>query len=824
MRHRLLLALATTALACSGQPSTPATTPAPAARAGGGAQGAQQGPASSIAARTQGLERQDGLVPIYVDERQGKLLMEIPRDSTRLLMFATLATGLGSNPVGLDRGSSGDGYVTRFQRSGDRVLVVFENWSYRSSDPENPDLRRTVEEGFPPSTVAALPLVAVEDGRLLVDATDLVMRDWMGVGATLARSQQGSYSPARDRSYIHRPYTKAFPENTEVDVALTFTTNGNPGRIVSMIAPDGSAITLRQHLSFVALPDDGFDTRAADPRVGYFGVRFNDYAQPVSGSLSQRLASRHRLRRVDPADPDSPFRDTIVFYIDRGIPEPIRTATLEGARFWEQAFDQAGLRGAYRVELLPEGADPMDIRYNVVQWINRNERGWSVGGSLVDPRTSEILKGMARMDSHRARTAFNLYAGLMGAGTPGDTAWVLGRVRQVTAHEIGHTLGLAHNYIASTYERGSIMDYPAPRVRLTPSGEIDLSSIYDVGPGAFDVWAIRWGYTPFPEAVESDSLAAIVRDGLDRGLLFLSDSDARPDYASDPRARLWDDAATAEEFLRHQVGVRRVAIDRFGLRNIAPGEPVALLQERFVPVYFMHRFAIGALASAVGGMEYSFAVRGDGQQATRAVPAERQREALLQLVALLEPAELAIPDTVVTLLAPRPYGYSGSVELFGSRTRPAFDELGAAHTLARMIVEPILQPDRAGRLVAAGLRDGNPLTLGETIDALVDATWGAQAPRDAKRAALQRVTQRTVSEALLRLAASDAAAPEVRALAALRLDELRADAERRARSGSDMVRAHWRSLARDIERWQEDGTLPVVEPLVAPPGDPFGNG
>ncbi|HEX5581828.1 MAG TPA: zinc-dependent metalloprotease [Gemmatimonadaceae bacterium] len=824
MRHPLLLALAATTLACSGQSTTPATTPAPAARANAGGSGAAQAPASSIAARTAGLERQEGFIPIYVDERQGKLLMEIPRDSTRLLLFTTLATGLGSNPVGLDRGTSGDGYVTRFQRNGDRVLVVFENWNYRSTDPANADLRRTVDEAFPPSTVAALPLVAQEGGRLLVDATDLVMRDWMGVGATLARSQQGSYSPARDRSYIHRPYTKAFPENTEVDVALTFTTNGNPGRIVSMIAPEGSAITLRQHLSFVALPDDGFRPRVADPRVGFFGVRFNDYAQPVNGSLAQRFASRHRLERVNPADPNSPIREPIVFYVDRGIPEPLRTATLEGAKFWEQAFDRAGLRGGFRAELLPEGADPMDIRYNVVQWINRNERGWSVGGSLADPRTGEILKGMARMDSHRARTAFNLYAGLMGADTPGDTAWVLGRVRQVTAHEIGHTLGLAHNYIASTYERGSLMDYPAPRVRLTPQGEIDLSSIYDVGPGAFDVWAIRWGYTPFPAATERDSLAAIVRQGLAEGLLFLSDNDARPDYASDPRSRLWDDAATVEEFLRHQVGVRRVAMERFGLRNIAEGEPVALLQERFVPVYFMHRFAIGGLASAVGGMEYSFAMRGDGQQATRPVPADRQRAALAQLVALLAPSELAIPDTVVTLLAPRPYGHSGSVELFGSRTRPAFDELGAAHTLARMIVEPVLQPDRAGRLVAAELRAGNPLTLGETIDALVKATWGAATPRDPKHAALQRVTQRTVSDALLRLAASEGAAPEVRALATYRAGELRADAERRARSGSDMVRAHWQSIARDIERWQKDGTLPKVEPMDAPPGDPFGNG
>lgn len=827
----LLPVLALSAAACSRAATpTPAPAPSTAPRAvtpTGAGQGAptQGAPATSIAARTGDMQRQDGFLPIYVDARQqGKLYLELPTDSTRLLLFTTQATGLGSNPVGIDRGMSGRGNVAQFRRAGDRVLVIFENWSYRSSDPNNPDLARTVDEAFPSSTVAALPLLAAEGGKLLVDATEFIMRDWTGVARTLARSQQGSYQPARDRSYIYEPYTKALPRNTEVDVAITFV-SANPGGIVSRIAPDGGAITMRQHLSFVPLPDDNFQLRESDPRVGYFGPSFNDYAQPYSGSLSQRLASRHRLERVNPADPNSPIKNPIRYYVDRGIPEPLRTASLEGARFWVEAFDRAGLKGGFTVELLPEGADPMDIRYNVVQWVNRNERGWSVGGSLSDPRTGEILKGMARLDSHRNRTAYNLWAGLMGAGTPGDTAWVLGRVRQVTAHEIGHTLGLAHNYIASTYERGSLMDYPAPRLQLTPQGEIDVSSLYDVGPGAFDVWAIRWGYTPLPPATAKDSLAAIVRDGLRQGFLFLSDNDARPPSGSDPRTNLWDDAATPEEFLRRQVAVRRVGIERFGLRNIAVGEPVALLQERFVPVYFMHRFAISSLAKTVGGVEYSNAIRGDGQTATRVVPASVQRGALSQLTALLAPAELAIPDTVVKLLAPRPYGYFGSVELFGSNTTPVFDELGAARTLAQMIVDAILVPERAARLVQLAARDANALSLGETVDSLVAATWRRAIPGNVRMAALQRVTQRAVTDALLDLAANKNAAPEVRAIVTLKLTELRADAGRRAGSATgDAARAHWRQVERDIGGWLDDGRLPERQvALPAPPGDPFGD-
>ncbi len=473
---------------------------------------------------------------------------------------------------------------------------------------------------------------------------------------------------------------------------------------------------------------------------------------------------------------------------------------------------------------LPEGVDPMDARYNVIQWVNRNERGWSVGGSLGDPRTGEIVKGMARLDSHRARTDYNLYAGLMGAApASADTAFVLARVRQVTAHEIGHTLGLAHNYIASTYDRASVMDYPPPRLRLGANGDIDLSAAYAVGPGPYDVWAIRWGYGIFPPATEADSLRAIISEGLRRGFLFLSDADARPDFASDPRTNLWDDAATPLDFLRYQMQVRRVAIDRFGERNIRPGEPVALLQERFAPVYFLHRFALASLAKAIGGMEYANAVAGDGQQATLPVRAAEQRAALSALLRALEPAELAIPDSVLTLLGPRPFGYASSVELFRSRARPAFDAPGAARTLAQMVVDAILQRDRAERLVEFAPRQRDPLTLAAVMDSLVARTWRAEAAGNGKLTALRRVAGRAVADRLLALAADTAAAPEVRAMADFKIASLVAVARQRARTGSEESRAHWSAIAADFTRWTERRTLPAPSrALEAPPGDPFG--
>lgn len=782
--------------------------------------------AATFAAKTRGFSRQDGLLPVWLDAKNEKLYLEIPRDSTRVLYFVSLATGLGSNPIGLDRGGEQGEWVARFDRAGDRVLVVLENWKYRSTDTANAAHVRTVRESFPPSTVAALPILAQDGARMLVDATDFVYRDWSDVAGTLAQNREGSYAVARDRSSIYRPYTKAFPDNTEIDASLTYAlSGGEPGRTVRYITPDGRAFTLRQHISFVRLPDAGFRTRELDPRVGYFGVTYKDYAQPMQGSLEQHLASRHRLERVNPRDPASPIRNPIVYYVDRGIPEPMRTAVKQGVSWWTEAFAKAGMPGAFRVEDLPEGVDPMDARYNVVQWENRNERGWSIGGALGDPRTGELIKGMARLDSHRERTDYNLYAGLVGADPSSrDTAFVLARARQKAAHEVGHTLGLAHNYIASTYERGSVMDYPPPRLRVGANGDIDLSQAYAKGPGDYDVWAIHWGYGIFPPGTEQDSLHAIIADGLKKGYLFLSDADARPEFASDPRTSLWDDDATPETFLKNQMAARRVALARFGERSIRPGDPVALLQERFVPVYLLHRFAINSTSKVIGGMEYSNAVRGDAQQATHPIPAPRQRAALHLLTDALQPAELAIPDTVLSLLAPRAYGYEGSVELFQSRARPAFDELGAARSLAQMIVDAVLQRDRAERVVQFAARERSPITLGEVIDSLVAATWNRGRGDSPRLAALRRVARRAVTDRLLALASDTSAAPDARAVVELRVSELRRVAAQRAGAhGSDAERASWLSMSNDIARWLDRREAPAPSPaLVPPPGDPFG--
>ncbi|HET9065817.1 MAG TPA: zinc-dependent metalloprotease [Gemmatimonadales bacterium] len=767
------------------------------------------------------LVRRDGFVPLLVGPNRDKLRLELPAAGLRALFLVSLATGAGSNPLGLDRGADGRADVVRFDRVGTRMLMIFENTAYRSSGDSLH--QRTVDESFASSTVASLPIVAEEDGQVVVDATELAFRDWNDVTGTLRGSGEGSYAVSRDRSRILLERTNAYPENSEIDVELAFVTTGAPGRILRQVSPDGGAIALQQHFTFLRLPDDGYQPRGWDPRTGYFATRNRDYFQPLQGRLEQHAIARHRLIRQDPSDPGSPFVQPIVYYIDPGIPEPVRSATMEGARWWAEAFDRAGLRGGFRVEWLPVDVDPMDARYNVVQWENRNERGWSIGGSLSDPRTGEILKGMARLDSHRARTDYNLFAALMGAApTSADTAFILGRIRQVTAHEIGHTLGLAHNYIASTYDRGSVMDYPAPRVRVV-DGVIDLSEAYAVGPGVFDVWAIRWGYGIFPAATEADSLRAIAQEGVDRGWLFLSDNDARPASAADPRAVLWDDAGSAAEFLDRQLAVRALAIARFGLGNIRPGEPVALLQERFAPLYFWHRFALEALARNIGGLNYTFAVSGDGEDAVRTIPASVQRAALARLMTTLAPRTLAIPDTVLAVMSPRPSAWSDGTELFRSGTQPMFDELGAAETLARVVIDAVLQRERAGRLVTMAARDAGALTLGETIDSLLAV---ARARRTDSRhdAALRRVVERGVVDRLLELAADPRALVQVRDIVDMRLAALDETARVRMTTGDEIARAHWRGIDRDIGRWRTEHVIPEdTSPLAAPPFDPFGD-
>jgi hypothetical protein len=802
---------------------------------------AVQGDLPRIEKKTENMRRMEGFFDLYWDEATGKIYWEIDRWNSEFLYQVSLSTGLGSNPVGLDRGQLGGTYIVVARRVGPRVLLVEPNYKFRARSDYRDEVR-AVTEAFAPSTHWGFEVEAQTGDRALVDATDFFLRDAHGVIGRLESAGQGKYALDRSRSVIHLPRTRAFPLNTEVETWLTFTSD-DPGPLVRRTAASGEAITLRQHHSLVRLPDEGFKPRLADPRVGAFGIEFQDYATPIDQPLAVRWAARHRLKKRDPAAERSEPVEPIVYYLDRGVPEPIRSALLEGASWWNSAFEAAGYIDAFRVEMLPEGIDPMDLRYNVIHWTHRSTRGWSYGSTVVDPRTGEILKGNVNLGSLRLRQDHLLGEGLVSpydaamgecdlAGGPtfeylaqvtadaDPVEMALARIRQLAAHEVGHTLGLAHNYIASTYGgRASVMDYPAPLVSVTSDGRLDLSDAYAVGMGVYDEFAIRWLYSDFPEGTdERTALTAIVEEGLETGIRFLTDQDARPPGAAHPLAALWDNGSDPIAALEHEIEVRRIGLERFGEGAIRSGEPMSDLEEVLVPLYMHHRYQVEATAHSLGGADYSFAVRGDGQTPIEIVPGDRQRRALDAVLLTLEPEFLAIPERILQIIPPLAFGMDGG-ERFGKRTSPTFDPIGAATSAADLTAGFILQPERMARLVEFHARNEDYPGLAEAVERTLEATWYAPRESTAYLQEIRNAVDRVVLDRLLSEAGSGGNAAQVRAVLAAELASLAGWLET-----IDERTPHQQLALEDIRRWQQRqaGVAPASEPLDLPAGSPIG--
>ncbi len=784
--------------------------------------------AQSLAERTKAMERRDGFVPMFWDVGAGKLYLELPAAGTELIYVVGLAAGIGSNDIGLDRAQLGGERLVRFDRVGPKVLMVEPNQRYRA-DTDNPAERRAVEESFASSVIWGFQVEAEENGRLLVDATDFVLRDAHGVIGSLQRSRQGSYRVDQARSAVYLPRTKGFPRNSEIEVTLTFA-GENPGGWVRDVVPSPEAITVRQHHSFIALPDPGYVPRATDPRAGFFGISYADYATPISEPLQKQFIARHRLEKRNPeaaiSDPVKP----IVYYLDPGVPEPVRSALLDGARWWNQAFEAAGYRNAFQIEILPDSADPMDVRYNTITWIHRSTRGWSYGSSITDPRTGEILKGHVSLGSLRVRQDILLAEGLLSPFTGSERAstdaeaMALARIRQLSAHEVGHTLGIAHNYIASTQGRSSVMDYPAPLVTLAADGRVDLTRSYAVGIGDWDKVAVTWGYQDFPDGTdEPAALERMLSASRARGLTFLTDQDARPTGSAHPETHLWDNGTDAATELDRVMQVRARAMSLFGETAIRTGQPLALMEEAFVPLYLHHRYQVEAAVKLVAGTWYSYAMRGDGQEPLRAVSAADQTRALGSVLATITPAALAIPAAVLRTLPPRPAGFQSHRELFDRETGLVFDAITPAAGAADLVVGLVLDPERAARLVQQRALDPSLPGLDQVVRRLIGQTFGAT-PADGYHAELARAVQRVVVDQLTRLA-SEAGLPQVRAVASYELSRLTARLRTEA-GGPPAAQAHRLQLATDITRFLDrpyDPTRPV-RPPQNPPGSPIGSG
>ncbi len=784
------------------------------------------------------MRHMPGFLPLYWDARNGRLYLEIPQLNVDMLYFDSLPYGTGSNDLGLDRGQVSAAKLVRFERFGPKILLVRPNENFRSS-AQDPAEQLAVRQSFPESilggfTLAAENSSAAGPGAVLVDATDFFLRDVHGVTEALGKALPYKLDAAR--SAIAIDATKVFPTNTEVEAILTFASDAPVrGSFVGDVTPDAHALTLREHQSFLELPPPGYSPRRYDPRAGYFPFAYRDYAAPLGAPVDQRFIVRHRLIKQDPRCEQAcvPVKP-IQYYVDRGAPEPIRSALVEGARWWDSAFQAAGWApGTFRVDVLPEGADPMDARYNIIQWVHRFTRGWSYGHPVTDPRTGEIIKGNVTLGSLRGRQDYLIAEALLspyvagGKMAPGDDpmlAMALARTRQLAAHETGHTLGLAHNFAASAFphsagESVSVMDYPHPWVTLDQHGVPDLARAYGVNIGLWDKVAINYGYRQFSDpSMERAGLEAILSDATKSGLVYITDEDARPPGSAHPFAHLWDNGADAADELTRIMKIRNAALARFGENAIPSGAPLATLEDTLAPLYLMHRYQTEAATKIIGGLDYRYQLRGDGQKNAAIVSPDEQRKALRAVVATLAPQTLTLPESLLKLFPPRPPAFERRREAFPAHTGLTFDPIAAAESAADLTLRVLFDRERAARLVEYHARANTP-SLAEVIDTALKvnrpvpaATGGHPGIEIEIQAA---VYARTV-EALLTLAADPKASSEVRTVTDAKLADLR----RRSDANSPLEVY----LGRRIRQFQDDpAKFVAAQAIEAPPGMPIGD-
>ena len=788
--------------------------------------GEEPGGGERIRSFSEGMQWQAGFVPFYYDARKGRVYLLLDAGNRELLYQESLARGVGSNDIGLDRGQLGNrAALVTFEPAGDKVLLKKVNLRYRA-DSNNEAERRAVEQAFASSVLWGFPLVARDGERRLVDATEFLLRDSHGVARRLEERGEGRYAIDVSRSAVFMPRSRAFPRNTELEARITLA-GENPGPQLRAVAADPHAITVHTHHSFIALPEAGYAPRAFHPESGFSALPYTDYAAPLTAVLEKRLIRRHRLHKKNPAAALSDPVEPIVYYLDPGTPEPVRSALREGAAWWAEAFEAAGFSNAFRVDMLPAGADPMDLRYNVIQWVHRATRGWSYGASVLDPRTGEILKGHVTLGSLRVRQDLLIARAMTSPFAEGGddreaVELALARIRQLSAHEVGHTLGLAHNFAASARERASVMDYPHPRMSLNEAGEVSLIDAYAVGIGAWDKRAIRYGYTQFADpAREAAGLAAQVAENRQQGYEFISDPDSRAMGDFHPRAHLWDNGADAAAELERVMALRAVALGRFGTASLPPGAPLSDLQEAIVPVFLFHRFQVEAAAKALGGVDYRYALNGDSPRpAATAVAPARQAAALEALLATLDPQALTLSPELLAQIPPKAYGYQRNRESAPARTGALFDPLTLAEAAADHSLKALLHPERLARLALQHALDERQLSpdglfrrLEEYV--LLEEFDGLAGAVDRRRAGL-----------LLRhwrgLFGSAAAAPEVRAAAHAALERARRFLRAQTREAGAYANFYRRELWL-IERALQGLSPPTEsEPSRMPPGSPIG--
>ncbi|WP_404341204.1 zinc-dependent metalloprotease [Pseudoalteromonas mariniglutinosa] len=778
---------------------------------------------------TEQMNHFPGYFAFFYDTDNGKVYVKVDKLEQPFLLQQSLPYGVGSNDIGLDRGQLGKTYLAQFERFGNKVMLRAVNTYYRANT-RNKAEQQSIKEAFASSVLAGFTVVAQNDDALLIDYTPYLLSDVHGVSRRIKATQQGHFNLDTHRSAVYIKRSKAFMKNTELEAVLTFT-GSEPGHYLRQVSADPYAFTVHMHHSLIALPDDNYKPRAFHPQSGYWSIEHKDYAASLDESMLVRYIPRHRLAKKDPSLPVSEPVEPIVYYLDPGVPEPIRTALLEGAEWWDDAFTAAGYKNAFLVKELPDNADPMDIRYNVIQWVHRATRGWSYGSSVIDPRTGEIIKGHVTLGSLRVRQDILIAEALAAPYLEGSEtakrlqAMALDRIRQLSAHEIGHTLGIAHNFAASVADRASVMDYPHPLLSFNEQGQLDVSRGYASGMGVWDSQVIKYGYSDFTHQDESQQLAAILADNKAKGLEFISDQDARAKGGAHPTAHLWDNGSSPSDELMRILDVRQQALASFGINNIKTGTALSQLEEMLVPLYLFHRYQVEAVVKLIAGVHYEYEVRdGSVPKGTQVVSKQSQQAAVTALLATLKAENLVLPETVLALIPPKAYGESKTRESIVGRTGLTLDAMALPEVAAQHSLSLLLNSQRLNRLAQQQARSSAFFSLDELLAQLYKQVFLTKANNGDMLDKVKQRVQLLTAKQFADLVASDTLAPEVQAQLHYYLLKLSKEYQQSSLLSSVSVgeSAFKQYLADHIKQFLKTGQWPAnFKVLPIPPGSPI---